>query len=231
MEKISQVSEHWGEIEKTLPAAADRTYVLNRLEQIAQARSSPAELAIQCEEIARLCNELARLVLKIGAETVLTSSAPNEALLEQLGQHGDAAKKQAATYHQIGKVRRPHFLRQCELLWLWEKVGGDLKIDTPRKPSDEATFPPPIGPVIPYFQAAGKTVFGKSLSAWQIKAIVRYYRRRFIAAQLSGEGGMPLDESQIFILREGTLLRAGEENLPENQSEVLRAAREAKSPP
>jgi len=32
-------------------------------------------------------------------------------------------------------------------------------------------------------------------------------------------------------LREGKLLRAGEENLPENQSEVLRAAREAKSPP
>jgi hypothetical protein len=48
---------------------------------------------------------------------------------------------------------------------------------------------------------------------------------------MSGQGGMPIDDSKVSILREGKLLGPGEENLPENQPDVLRAMRERNSTP
>jgi len=52
-------------------------------------------------------------------------------------------------------------------------------------------------------------------------AIYHVQRARQAAAQSFGfmgaQGGIALDESKVFILRNGKLLAAGEENLPENQ--------------
>jgi hypothetical protein len=60
-------------------------------------------------------------------------------------------------------------------------------------------------------QAATKAVFGEALTPGRIKEIVREYRHlNFSAAQMSGQGGMPIDDSKVSILREGKLLGPGE---------------------
>jgi len=218
----------WALIEKTLPDTADQTSFRNRLEQFAYARWTPEQEAVQCEDIARQCDELA-LRLPKGQAAVLE-------------QHSSAMKERASACHQIGKIKRPHFFRQCLLLRVWEKEGGDLYYSSaPRKRRDESTWQLPHGSVIEYLQATTKEFLGKPIRAWQAQNIVSEYKTlnfsaAIEAAQLcafSFEPGQQLrvhiDESQIFILREGKLLRADEENLPENQPEVLRAAREAKS--
>jgi hypothetical protein len=203
----------WRDVKKILPAAADWAIFRNRLEQIEQAKASPEQLAVQQEAIASQCDNLRALL----------ETQPNQqqvAFLEELTRHRDDARKQAAMYRRAGKVKRPHFVRQCELLWLWEGAGGDLGYSTPRKG-------PPKGPVIRYFQAASKAVFGKAPKPDQIKKIViEYQHLNFSAARISSESGVLIDDSKISILREGKLLRAGEKNLPENQPELLRAARE-----
>ena len=246
MKDVPRITDaQWQDIEKTLPASADRISVRTRLEQIAQAKLSPEQLALQCDEVARQCEKLAQVLRK------------GHAFIEQLSQCGDVAKQQAVFYRQIGKVPQPHFLRQCQLLYLWETIGGNLKITTPRRTEiwrathETTKSPPPHGLVIQYFQAVAKAVFGKTPTPWQIKKIVSAYKKlKFSAAmeaalkssQLCAAFGIPftgqllqlsitIDQSQIFILREGKMLKAGEENLPENQPEVLRAARERKEPP
>jgi hypothetical protein len=153
-DRKNSIDAQWSDIEKTLPPMADRAQVRNRLEQIAWVKPSPEAQAIQCEEIARQCDELAARMLP----------ARQVAFIEQLRQSGDAWKKLAARYRQVGKIDRPRFVLQCELLYLWESIGGDLKITTPRRTKiwralrDTTKSPPPRGPVIAYFQAAGKAV-------------------------------------------------------------------------
>jgi hypothetical protein len=214
------IAAQWSDIEKTLPPTADRAQVRNRLEQIAWVKSSPEEQAVQCEEIARQCDELAARML------------PGEgAFIEQLRQRGEAWKKLAARYRRVGKIDRPRFVLQCELLYLWEMIGGDLKITTPRRTKiwralhNTTKSPPPRGSVIAYFQAAGKAVLGRALSDWQIRAIVQEYKHLHFGAamkaalnssQLCAAIGIPfkpgqqvrlsIDESKIFIRREGRLI-------------------------
>jgi hypothetical protein len=210
------IAAQWSDIEKTLPATADRAQFRNRLEHIAQANTSPEQQAVQWEEHARHCGELARI--------------PGNSVAEQVRQFGDDAKKLAVRYRQVGKIDRPRFVCQCELLYLWETIGGDLKITTPRRTKiwrafpDTTKWPPPSGSVIAYFQAVGKAILGKALSGWQIKKIVQEYKRLHFSAamkaalnssQLCAAIGIPfkpgqqvrlsIDESKIFILHEGKL--------------------------
>jgi hypothetical protein len=127
MEEISQVSEHWSEIEKTLPATANRAHVRAKLEQIARAKVLPEELATQQDAIARHCENLRNLI-EAESNGLFETEPPEQpvAFLEELTRRGAIAKKRAATYWQAGKVDRPRFLRQCALLWLWETNGGDF---------------------------------------------------------------------------------------------------------
>jgi hypothetical protein len=197
-------------IEKTLPptfaalASADRAEFWNKLEQIKRAETPPATLAAQCEEMARQIDEFAPAVL--GGHVVV---------IEQLKQRSDALRKLAATYHLISQAEDPHFLRQCQLLWLWETIGGKLGVTTRQLPR---------GPVIAYFQAAAEFVFGKTLGPEGAKKVVVRYRRdvspalrvAFNAGLLRTVFGIPfdaeqqvqvsIDESKIFILRDGKLI-------------------------
>jgi hypothetical protein len=210
-EKTITISDaDFDEVERTLPTAADRTYVRNRLKQIKQseitlAKTLPEQLAAQWEIIARRCEELRGSLDTELAE--LPEPEPREqrvAFLQELKRRGDAAEKQIALYRQISKARRPAFRRHCTLLWLWEAIGGDLGISNPpRKLRDEATWPLPTGPVIAYFQAAAKAVFGETPGAWQIRDIVRDFQRLHLAARLSTEGNLSVDDSKIFILHDG----------------------------
>jgi hypothetical protein len=123
-----------------------------------------------------------------------TESSQATASIEQLAQTSADEKAKAKTYAQIAKVKRPHFLKQCELLWLWKDLGGDLKIITPRKRGGE--WPAPHGAVIPFFQAAAIRVFGKTPDARQIKDIVRDFKRLY-TIRLAGKGTLVVDAKVI----------------------------------
>jgi hypothetical protein len=205
------------EIAKTLPAAfaalapADKVDFWNKLEQIKRAAMPPKKLAAQCEEMAR---------------RLLYDAPPlPAAIIEQINQTGDVLKKRAAIYHQISKAGGPRFLRGFQLLWWWETVGGELGVSTPpRLKAGEASWQPPHAPVIAYFQAAAKAVFGETPGPEQIKKVVVHYRRDFSpgiraafnAGLLRTAFGVPfdddqqirvsIDESKLLILRDGKLI-------------------------
>jgi hypothetical protein len=212
------IAAQCSDIEKTLPGTTDWTEFWVRLENIADANTSPEQQVVQWQERARHCDELARIPKFRVAEHLLR-------------QFADYAKKRAARYRQVGKIDRPRFVCQCLLLFLWQTIGGDLKITTPRRTkiwraSHETTkSPPPRGSVIAYFQAVGKAIFGRALGGWQIRKIVQEYKRLHFSAamkaalnssQLCAAIGIPfkpgqqvrlsIDESKIFILHEGKLI-------------------------
>lgn len=168
----------------------------------------PEELAAQQETIARHCENL-RNLLEAESNGLFEVDPPERPVvfLEELTRRGAIAKKRATTYRSAGKVDRPHFLRQCALLWLWETNGGDLGISTPRQSRDEATRPDPHGPVIDYFQAAAKVVFGDAPTPGRIKEIVRDYRHlNFSASRISSKSDVAVDDSKVSLLRDGKLL-------------------------
>jgi hypothetical protein len=99
-------------------------------------------------------------------------------------------------------------------------VGGELGVSTPRElKTGEKRLP--HAPVIAYFQATAKAVFGKTPGPEQIKKVVARYRRDFSpairaafnAGLLRTAFGIPfdadqqirmsIDDAKIFILRDG----------------------------
>jgi len=180
--------EWWLAIEPMLPAGADRTFARKRIEEIrdsARKRVSPRQLQKQCEERAASCDRTIRLLRK--------KSDNDQAmdLVEQLAQFSAAEKAEAKTYSRVGRVKRPHFLQQCELLWLWQSLGGDLSITTPKKGE-------PYGPVILFFQAASQAVFGKAPKAFQIRNIVQRDFQRLNQHRLAGAGGLAAAATMIM---------------------------------
>ena len=139
--------------------------------------------AIECEERARRSGHTLGLIDK------------GSALAEELARQIRRDDEQAKIFRQVAKQRQPRkFLRQYEILSLWESVGGHLGVSPPRKPELTARWPDPEGPVIAYFQAASKAVFGKPPSASQAKQVLRRYRHlKFGAATLSATGAMSVD--------------------------------------
>jgi hypothetical protein len=169
----NKLSDHdWWTVEKTLPANADRALVRTELERIARDTATPRQHAEECDDRARLCRNFSQAL----AAMELIENKP--ALTEQLCRQINYETKRAEDFRNIAKEKQPRrFLRQEEILGLWERVGGELYITTPKKPS-EITGWDPQGPVIPYFQAASNVVFGTQISADRIKDIVLRYRDR-----------------------------------------------------
>jgi hypothetical protein len=200
-------------IEKTLPGTADKRNFWDSLEQIKRTKTPPGKLAAQCEEIARRLDEII--------------PAHHAAVIERLKEHSNDLKKMAATYRRVSEAGGFRFLRQCQLLWLWEMSGGDLGISTPRRRKHERLKErekqrPPYGPVIAYFQAASEVIFGTAPAPGHIKKVVACYRRAAVRAAYNARlfrtalFGVPLsderqirmfvDESKLYILRDGKLI-------------------------
>jgi hypothetical protein len=177
--------DQWCEIKKLLPKNIDG--VRNELERIACDDTTPTERAKVCEERARLSRH------------ALGRFETGSTLAEELARQIRRDDEQAKIFRQVAKQRQPRkFLRQYEILSLWESVGGHLGVSTPRKPELTARWPDPEGPVIAYFQIAAKAVFGKSPSASQAKQVLRRYRHlKFGAAMLSATGAMSIDVLQF----------------------------------
>jgi hypothetical protein len=97
----------------------------------------------------------------------------------------------------IGQPRK--FRRHCEILLLWLGRGRGDPLITNR--TDE--------PVVRYFRAATKVVFGKAVSASTAKTnIIEFRHLNFSAASLRGEGTLLIDDSKVFVISaDGTVKR------------------------
>jgi hypothetical protein len=180
----------WRAVAKTLPTGANLLHVRTALERIKADRSTPLQLAKECEKRVRQNRRSLGL------------TEEGSTLAEQLKQQIKHDSEQTELFKQIVKQRQPRiFLRHYKILSLWENVGGYLPISTPRKRKTEAHWPDPEGPVIVYLQAAYKMVFGKPLSARQAKDVVRRYRQlKFGAATMAGAGVFAIDDDKVGIL-------------------------------
>jgi hypothetical protein len=157
--------DQWHSIEKTLAPGFDHEWFRSELERIAYDNGSPRKLELECWDRVRLCKAFNRALPKM--ELI----GNRDALSQQLALQIQRETKLAKSYAQMAKERMPRkFLRQCRALWAWQSAGGDLGITT--RPGRV-----PEGPVIRYFQAASVVVGGKTPGAWQIKGIVKRYRR------------------------------------------------------
>jgi hypothetical protein len=167
----------WAAVKATLPSGVDEAWFRGELERIASDTSSPKRRERIYLDRARLCAQMSRELP--GMEHI----GDKDALSEQLKCQQREDSYRGKIYGHIAAQRQPRrFLQQCNVLQLWQHVGGALGINTPRRKKDDPHNPLPTGAVIPYFQAAAMAVWGKAPSAHQIKKIVPRYRRFFKTA-------------------------------------------------
>jgi hypothetical protein len=185
----AELAEQWWQaIEPTLPAGADRGFAHKRIEEIRASvvdKTSPQRLRKQCQEAAKHYDQAIRALRKIKND-----QAPAE--IERITHLSAVEKERGEVYRQIAKVRRAHFLQQCELVWLWQSLGGDLSITTPDKGALD-----PRGAVIPFFQAASRAVFDKSPAAFRIRNLVQRDFRRLNEHHLTVTIGLRADTEVI----------------------------------
>jgi hypothetical protein len=164
----------WASIRETLPSDVDETTFRGELERIAIGTVSPKKQETVYFDRARLCADLIRELP--GMEHIKDKGA----LLEQLKHQQQEDRNRAKIYGHIAAQKQPRrFLQQCEILQLWERAGGVVRITTPRRKRDDEHNPLPRGAVIRYFQSVATAIWGRAPSAHQIKDIVRRYRRTF----------------------------------------------------
>ena len=192
------------DLERTLPPGTDLAHVLAELERIKGDRTPPRQRMNEALDDARLCRNFDRALPKFGF------IHDRNALAEQLRGQIRWFDEQAKLFEHIAAQKSPRrFLRQCEILWVWDRVRGDFGISSPRKKRLGGEFPrlgtkwaKPSGPVITYFMAAAMIVFGKAPGAHQIKDIVQDYKHlNFSAATGGWSGKLAVDATVIQATR------------------------------
>jgi hypothetical protein len=176
----------WRTVAKTLPGGADQDMWLAELERIRRDKLPPEEYVQIFEERARQSDRLIR-------ESPLTGDK-----IAELEQDARWCREQAKYYARL--IYQPRkFRRQCEILLLWMLRGGG---DPPITERTDA-------PVVRYFQAATKVVFGNAVSAGRAKTIfIKFRHLNFSAALLRAEGALSIDDSKVFLISaDGTLRR------------------------
>jgi hypothetical protein len=162
----------WEAVRVTLPSGVDETLFRRELECIALNTPSPRKQEQLYIDSARLCADFIRRLPS------MEEIKDQDELREQLKRQQQSDSNRAKIYGHIAAQKQPkHFLKQCEILQLWERAGGCLFINTPPKKRDDPHFPQPTGDVISYFQAVAAPLGLRTPGAYQIKAIVRQYRR------------------------------------------------------
>jgi hypothetical protein len=193
----------WRKVERTLPPDADKAELRATLERIAAEKATAAEFRDRYRDCAALCDLLAGELSRADATEV------NAGLLSQLRTQSAQDKERARRYGLLvsPKQRNRRAARQYEILWAWERAGGDLRTKTRktegrweiRKEGDRGSrWQEPEGPVIDYFRAAAEAVLGKAPSADRARKIVQAYRRlNYGGAALAGSSALRAD-SQIL---------------------------------
>jgi hypothetical protein len=182
----STLSErNWRGVEKTLPAGADRAYVRAELELIKRNKQSPRQLLDIHDKRARSWDYL--------IQTWPLTDENRGAEIERVARQSEFEKKQVKFYEQmIAKNESPHFMRQCAILWLWQQQSG-------KDPSKYLH-----GDAAHYLQAASWAVLSKELKPEGAKDVIEKFRRlNFSTATLSATTNMIIDDSKVFILRDG----------------------------
>jgi hypothetical protein len=164
----------WKAVRGTLPSGVDETLFRRELESIALDTSSPRKQEQLYLDSARLCADFIRRLPS------MEEIKDKDQLREQLKRQQQSDRNRAKIYGHIAAQKQPrHFLKQCEILQLWEGACGRPRITTPQKKRDDPHTPPPTGDVISYFQAVAAPLGLRTPGAYQIKDIVRRYRRTF----------------------------------------------------
>jgi len=166
------------DVAKTLLAGADQETWLAELDRIRRDKLPPQKYIEIFEERARQSERLIR-------ESPLTADK-----IAELEQDARWCREQVTHYGRlIGQP--PKFRRQCEILLLWIRRGGGEPPITDR--TNE--------PVVRYFQAATKLVFGKAASAPRAKTVFRKFRHlNFSFFHAAGAGGFFVDPSKVFVI-------------------------------
>jgi hypothetical protein len=134
-----------------------------------------------------------------------TGSDEDQVFAKQLRQRAVKAKEQAEYYGRMSNDQK--FMRQCDILRLYSRLGGNLGISTPRKKSGQYSWPLPHGPVIEFFQAVHcATIVGKVPEPNQIKKIVQQYRKLFKIAAHVVVGEFKVFADGTVIKRNGTVI-------------------------
>jgi hypothetical protein len=164
----------WAAVRATLPSGVHETSFRGELERIAIGMVWPKKQERIHLDRARRCTVL------IGDLPGMEHIKDKGALLEQLKRQLQEDRNRAKIYGHMAAQKQPRrFLQQCEILQLWERAGGVVRITTPRRKRDDHRNPLPRGAVIQYFQSVATAIWGRAPSAHQIKDIVRRYRRTF----------------------------------------------------
>jgi len=164
----------WEAVRGTLPSGVDETLFRRELERIALDTTSPKKQEQLYLDSARLCAEFIRRLPS------MEEIRDQDELREQLKRQQQSDSYRAKIYGHIAAQKQPRrFLKQCEILQLWDGVGGCLRITAPPKKRDDYHTPQPTGAVIPYFQAVAAPIWGRTPGAHQIRYIVQRYHRTF----------------------------------------------------
>jgi hypothetical protein len=191
--------EQWQKIDAALKAhlpAANREYVRRELDRIINDWGSPQQRRDKClRQIAAFQDALLRSRLSEQDATLL-----KQLILQE--QTNVEAFQRAINRRETAK-----FMRQCDVLMLWQSIGGSLSIATPRKRVGEHKRPKPYGPVVSFLQAVIEAFDGEALGADRIKQVVQRYRRLKFHVVKAGEvdlavhAGFEIDDGKVFILR------------------------------
>lgn len=196
-EKLSE--DDWKAIQKTMQPGMDEARVRSGLERLKADKSSPEERAAECEKRASCCRGF------LYALPQMESIENQAALATQLRQQAAHDTGLAKCFREIAKDPDRQWLGYCEIIWLWESVGGTLTYESPKVRHETSAGWDPQGPVIEYFLAAAKAVFNISRRPTSAKDIVIKYKKRspFRAATFGGAVEMLIDDSEVFIIRDG----------------------------
>jgi hypothetical protein len=164
--------EQWKKIEKTLLPGMDPVHFRKQLERIARNDATPAQQIERCNHHIDVCRRFLRAVPRLDTfedKAAITAQVERQIQLDQ--QTRDMCQR-------LVNERSGIFLRQCEIILLWQSRGGEVLISEK-------------GPHVDFFAAADATVFDRAqpLEAGSIRNKFKDFRRLKVAV-LAGAGNM-----------------------------------------
>jgi hypothetical protein len=188
--------KQWRVVKRTLPPDAEPAAARAELERIAREKSTPEDLAREHTQRAWLCREFRKALATM--QYIEEQSRLSQQLYAQerhetertelhrrMSRHGKGQRKGQGRLSSSIKFRR-----QCEILWLWQRLAGEPGYATGRDG--------PYGKAIDFFQAANEFIFGSSLGTDRAQDIISEFRKLNLKPlHLVGAGALTVDATII----------------------------------